>query len=44
MDYLVENVTGSIPTFDEVLPDSQSIVRKLGIYRDTIPATKETVL
>ena len=44
MDYLVENVTGSIPTFDEVLPDSQSIVRKLGIYRDSIPATKETVL
>ena len=44
MDYLVENVTGSIPTFDEVLPDSQSIVRKLGIYRDTIPTTKETVL
>ena len=44
MDYLVENVTGTIPTFDEILPDSQSIVRKLGIYRDTIPATKETVL
>ena len=44
MDYLVENVAGSIPTFDEILPDSQSIVRKLGIYRDSIPATKETVL
>ena len=44
MDYLVENVVGSIPTFDEILPDSQSIVRKLGIYWDSIPATKETVL
>ena len=44
MDYLVENVSGSIPTFEEILPDSQSIVRKLGIYRDSLPATKETVL
>ena len=42
MDWLVENVIGSIPTFDEILPDSQSIVRKLGIYRDQIPAVKET--
>ena len=43
MDYLVENVVGSIPTYEEILPESQSIVRKLGIYRDSIPATKETV-
>ena len=43
MDYLVENVMGAIPAFEEILPDSQSIVRKLGIYRDSIPATKETV-
>ena len=43
MDYLVENVVGSIPTYEEVLPVSQSIVRKLGIYRDAIPVTKETV-
>ena len=43
MDYLVENVVGSIPTFEEILPESQSIVRKLGIYRDSIPVTKETV-
>ena len=42
MDWLVENVVGSIPTFDEILPQSQSIVRKLGIYRDQIPAVKET--
>ena len=44
MDWLVENVSGSIPTFDEILPESQSIVRKLGIYRDQIPALKEIQL
>ena len=43
MDYLVENVVGSIPTYEEILPESQSIVRTLGIYRDAIPVTKETV-
>ena len=42
MDWLCGNVVGSIPTFDEILPRSQSIVRKLGIYRDEIPAVKET--
>ena len=44
MDWLVENVVGTIPTFDEIIPDSQSIVRKLGIYRDKIPAIKESQL
>ena len=44
MDWLVDNVHGSIPTFDEILPESQSIVRKLGIYRDQIPALKEIQL
>ena len=43
MDWLCENVTGSIPSFDEILPMSQSIVRELGIYRDTLPALKELV-
>ena len=43
MDWLCSNVTGSIPTFDQILPMSQSIVRELGIYRDTIPAVKERV-
>ena len=42
MDWLCENVVGSIPSFDEILPQSQSLVRKLGIYRDQIPAVKET--
>ena len=41
MDWLCDNVLGSIPTFDEILPMSQPLVRELGIYRDTIPAVKE---
>ena len=44
MDFLVENVIGSIPPFEEILPQSQSIVRKLGIYRDKIPAVKESMM
>ena len=43
MDWLCDNVLGSIPTFDEILPMSQSIVRELGIYRDTIPVVKESI-
>ena len=41
MDWLCHNVIGSIPTFDEILPISQSIVRELGVYKDEIPAIKE---
>ena len=41
MDWLCDNIIGSIPSFDEILPMSQSLVRELGIYRDTIPAVKE---
>lgn len=41
MDWLCDNVLGSIPGFDEILPMSQGLVRELGIYRDTIPAVKE---
>ena len=44
MDWLCQNIIGSIPTFDEILPMSQSIVRELGVYRDQIPAIKETSL
>ena len=43
MDWLCDNVLGSIPTFDEILPMSQSIVRELGLYRDAIPVVKENV-
>ena len=41
MDWLCNNVEGSIPTFDQILPYSQTMVRELGIYRDQIPPEKE---
>ncbi len=41
MDWLCENVIGSIPPFEEILPISRNMVRELGIYRDTIPPEKE---
>lgn len=41
MDWLCENVCGSIPTFDEVLPMSRNMIRELGVYREQIPAQKE---
>ena len=43
-DWLCDVVDGSIPTFDELLPKSQAVVRLLGIYRDEIPPEKEGVL
>ena len=41
MDWLCDNVIGEIPTFGEILPASQRMVRELGVYRDSIPAEKE---
>ena len=41
MDWLCENVEGSIPGFDEIEPYAQPIVRQLGIYREEIPIEKE---
>lgn len=41
MDWLCENIIGSIPEFDEVLPFSQALVRELGIHRDSLPIEKE---
>ena len=41
MDWLCENVEGSIPQFHEILPFAQDTVRELGIYRDSIPMEKE---
>ena len=43
MDWLCENVVGTIPAFDELLPYAQQMVRELGIYRDQLPAVKESV-
>ena len=40
MDYLLDNVDGSIPAFDELLPMARSIVRLQGVYRDSIPPEK----
>ena len=42
MDWLCDNVIGSIPPFEEILPGSQELVRELGVYRDMTPAEKET--
>ena len=41
MDWLCENVVGKIPPYEEILPISQTMVRELGIYRDSIPTGKE---
>ena len=41
MDWLCENVLGSIPQFHELLPSAQPLVRELGLYRDKIPPEKE---
>ena len=44
MDWLCENVEGSIPEFDKIAPFAQDMVRELGIYRDSIPMEKEEIL
>ena len=41
MDWLCENVEGSIPQYEELLPFARSMVRQLGVYRDQIPLEKE---
>lgn len=40
MDWLCDNVVGSIPAFRDLLPSAQPLVRELGIYRD-IPEKEE---
>ena len=41
MDWLCDNVEGSIPEFDQLLPSSHDMVRLLGVYRDKIPPETE---
>ncbi|MBQ9197272.1 MAG: BMP family ABC transporter substrate-binding protein [Clostridia bacterium] len=41
MDWLCDNVEGSIPAFDSLLPQSQDLVRLLGVYREAIPPKTE---
>lgn len=44
MDWLCDNVEGSIPDYDSLAEKARSLVRLQGIYRDKIPAQKESVL
>ena len=37
MDWLLNSVDGSIPSYDELLPISRDLVRLLGLHRDQIP-------
>ena len=41
MYWLCDNVEGTIPEFDQLLPSSQDMVRVLGVYRDKIPPETE---
>lgn len=41
MDWLCENVEGSIPDYADILPMSQATVRELGVHRENIPPEKE---
>ena len=38
MDWLCDNVIGTLPSFEEILPMSRKMVQELGIYRDKIAA------
>ncbi len=44
MDWLCDNVIGSIPEFEEIEPFAQPTVRELGIHRERIPVEKEGAL
>ena len=41
MDWLCDNVDGTIPGFEELLPGAREMVRLLGLYRDDITTVKE---
>ena len=43
MDWLCDNVYGSIPDFEELSEKAQAITRLQGIYRDRIPPVKACV-
>lgn len=41
MDWLCDNVDGTIPAFDELLPGSREMVRLLGLYRESLSPVME---
>ena len=41
MDWLCDNVIGTIPAYEELLPESRKMVQELGIYRDKIQTAME---
>ena len=41
MDWLCDNVEGTIPAFEELREKSRSLVRLLGVYRGELPPEKE---
>lgn len=41
MDWLCDNVDGSIPGYEEIIPPARELVQLLGVYRDSIPPQKE---
>lgn len=43
IDWLCDRVRGCIPAFDELLPMSRTLVRLLGIHRETIPPEKDGI-
>ena len=44
MDWFVDNVEGSIPSYDELLPMARGLARLQGIYRDEIPPEKQDTI
>ena len=44
MDWLLNNIEGNIPDFEEILPVSQQLVRLLGLKRNEILPTPEEVI
>lgn len=44
MDWLCDNVIGSIPSYEEIMPTSRNMVQELGVFRDKIPAEIESNL
>ncbi|MBD5094553.1 MAG: BMP family ABC transporter substrate-binding protein [Subdoligranulum sp.] len=44
MDWLCDNVDGSIPKFEELLPFARPIVRLQGLDRDHLPPEKEATI